>query len=107
MQVKNTPSVIHFQGFAKFKGKPQAATRTADKIKENFESPFVFWDKKIKKEKTYYIITGKHKDKFISLMRDIDMFELKENVEKYMKEKAEKISLKELHKQIKNGKLKI
>ena len=32
---------------------------------------------------------------------------LKENVEKYMKEKAEKISLKELHKQIKNGKLKI
>lgn len=107
MQVKNTPSVIHFQGFAKFKGKPHAATHTAEKIKDTFDSAFVFWDKKIKKEKTYYILTGKHKDKFISLMGDIDMFELKENIERYMKEKAKKFTVKELHKQIKNGKLKI
>lgn len=107
MQVRNDIQNVNFQGFAKFKAKHHEANHMAKKVKEALPDSFVFWDKKNNQKKTFYILTGKHQDKFISMTGKTDFYDLKENIEKYMNEKAKKISLKKLHKKIKNGELKI
>ena len=43
----------------------------------------------------------------MSLIEETEFYNLKENIEKYMNEKAKKISLKKLYKKLENGKLTI
>lgn len=107
MQVKNNIQNVNFQGFAKFKAKHHEANHMAKKINEALPDSFVFWDKKNNQKKTFYILTGKHQDKFLSMLDDIEIYDLKQNIEKYLNKKAKKISVKKLEKQIKKGELKI
>ncbi len=95
-----------FTGFAKFSGNYKHAKTVAQKVKENLPNSFVFSDKKISKDKTYYIITGKHKNKFIKLIRKNNsiFLNIKQNIEKYMDEKAKKLKIKKLEKLLDNNK---
>ncbi len=96
----------NFTGFAKFTASPKNAKDLAAKIKANLPESYVFSDKRPTKKKTYYIITGKHQDKFIDLIRKKDIFflELKQNIEKFMGEKAKKLSTRALKKDLNNHK---
>lgn len=96
---------IHFTGFAKFSGKPKHVKDLAEKVKNNRPDCFIFSDKRTTKDRTYYVITGKHKNKFMGLI-DINtiFFELKQNIEKAMGEKAKKLSLKKIEKSLEQGK---
>ena len=107
MQIKSQKNNIQFQGFAKFKANHHEAKHLANKVKKALPDSFVFWDKKNNQKRTYFILTGKHQDKFMSLIEETEFYNLKENIEKYMNEKAKKISLKKLYKKLENGKLTI
>ena len=107
MQIRNDIRNVSFHGFAKFKAEHHKANHIAKKIKKALPDSFVFWNKKNNQKKTFYILTGKHQDKFVSQLDNVDIYDLKQNIEKYLNEKAKKISLKKLEKQIESGKLKI
>lgn len=95
-----------FTGFAKFSSDNKHAKNVAQKVKENLPNSFIFSDKKISKNKTYYILTGKHKNKFIKLMRKKNsiFLNIKQDIEKYMEEKAIKLNIKKLEKLLDNNK---
>lgn len=104
----NTPtSGPSFSGFAKFKCDPSEAKELKQAVKECLPGCYVFWDKKIKSKNTYFILTGKHKDKFWDNFSKIGIVKMKENIEKIMKEKAKKIKLDKLKKSLKKGNLSI
>ena len=96
-----------FQGFAKIKGKPHEVREIAGKIKEALPDSFVFSEKKHHHKKTYFILTGKHQDKFIDLLNRVGLFDLKQNIEKNFGEKARKLSLKDVQKLLKKDKFQI
>lgn len=104
LQQSNQPS---FQGFAKFKGEPSDVNKIAKDVEKKLKNGFVFWDKKIRKEKTYYILTEEHKNTFLDFVGKVDMFDLKENIEKYINEKAKRLSLKQIKQLLKKDKFKI
>lgn len=96
-----------FQGFAKFKAEPQRASELAKEIKSKLPEGFVFWDRKGQNDKTYYIITDSHQDKFLDKIGKVELNKLKNNIEKYMGEKAEKLSLKKVESLLKKDEFKI
>lgn len=97
----------NFQGFAKIKGKPHEVREIAGKIKEVLPDSFVFSNKKHHHKKTYFILTGKHQDKFMDLFGQVELFDLKQNIEKHMGIKAKKLSLEDVQKRLKKDKFKI
>ncbi len=104
----NTPSINpSFRGFAKFKCDPSEAKELKQAVKECLPDCYVFWDRKIKNKNTYYILTGKHKNKLLDYYGKIDILELKENIEKIFNEKAKKIKLDKLKNSIRKGNLSI
>lgn len=98
----NQNQQIQFQGFSKFSKKPEQAKQVAAKLKEKYPDSFIFSDKKVKNKKTYFIITGKHQNKFLKLLDKVELFDLKKNIEKYMQQKADKLSRKEIKKLLKD-----
>lgn len=93
-----------FQGFAKFKGEPNEVKHLAKRFKNQFPDSFVFSDKKSADEKTYFILTGKHQNKFIDILDKYQFSDLKRNIEEYMGKKAKKMSLDKVEKLINSKK---
>lgn len=98
---------INFNGFAKFKSKSKNIDKIKGKIIEKCPDSTVFSDKGLHGKKWYYILTGKHYDKFFDLFGQVEIFDLKVNIEKYMGKKAKKIDVHKLEKMLKKDKFKI
>lgn len=103
----NPPNYHSFTGFAKYKCKPKEADELRYAIKDCLPDSFVFWDKKIGKKKTYFILTDEHADKFVDKTGKMDFWDLKENIEKIFKEKARKLDIEELKNALEKGTLNI
>lgn len=89
-----------FTGFYKVKGTARELRPLVHPIKEAFPDSFVFFKDKTKWRRTLYILTGKHQDKFVENIGKVDFMDLKEQVEKFLGEKASKIKLKKIKKMI-------
>lgn len=91
-----TPS---FTGFYKVKGTAKELKPLLEPIKDAKPDCFVFFKDKSKWNRTLYILTGKHTDKFVKKIGMAeDFMEFKEHIEKYLGEKAVKVKLKKLKK---------
>ncbi len=104
----NTPtSSPSFRGFAKFKCDRSEAKQLKRGVKDCLPNCYILWDGKIKNKNTYFILTGKHKDKFLKHFGEMSIMKLKENIEKIFREKAKKIKLDDLKKGLRKGNLSI
>lgn len=103
----NLDNQVNFNGFAKFKGTKHEVEKTTKLIKEALPDSFVFSDKNKGKKKTCFILTDNHQTNFLNLLDEVEISDLKVNIEKYLGEKAEKLSLKKINKQLKKNEFKI
>ncbi len=94
-----------FQGFKKVKGTHAQIKKISENLKDKYPDSFVLVDRKNKKENVCYIITKKHQDKFLDVLKKNNMIDIKENLEKYMNEKAKEISFEKIQKLIKKDKI--
>ena len=104
----NTPAErTHFEGFAKFKCKHKEAKALKKAVEEALPDSFVFSDKKPGEKKTYFILTDEHADRFLDFVGKMNFFDLKQNIEKFLNEKARKINIDDLKKALENGTLSV
>ncbi len=84
-------SNIHFRKFKKIVGRPYQI----DKIRSNIPDKYFTIAVKKKPEKiALYLISGKHFDKIVSLMKKHPYFgEVRHNLEKFMGTKPKKINI--------------
>ena len=101
--IQNTPQT--FTGFYKIKGTAHDLKPLVEPIRDALPDSFVFFKDKSKWKRTLYILTGKHKDKIIDKFGRVDIMDLKENVEKYLAEKAVKLKFEKIKKAIEDDKL--
>ena len=97
----------NFEGFAKFKCKHKEAKALKKAVEEALPDSFVFSDKKPGNKKTYFILTDEHADRFVDFIGSINFFDLKQNIEKFLNEKARKINIDDLKKALENGTLSV
>ncbi len=96
-----------FTGFYKIKGTAKELKPLVEPINDTLPDSFVFFKDKSKWQRTLYILTGKHQDKFVSKIGQMDFMDLKEKVEKVLAEKAVKLKFKKVKKQLENGNFKL
>ncbi len=97
-----------FTGFAKLKGNVEKLNPIAESIKEILPDSFIFYADKSKQNRTLYILTGKHQNKFINCIKKTNNFmNLKKNIEKYIGKKAQKLKVNKVKQDIQKGTLKI
>lgn len=107
MNVSAPKEIPNFTGFVKFKCSSSEAADLKYAIKESLPDCFIFSNKKNNENRTYYILTDKHADKFLKKIRKMNFGDLRENLEKVFKEKAKKIDVEELREKIAKGRLDI
>ena len=102
MDIKNSTSP-HFGGFKKIVGTPNQIKQIRHDVPEKYLTLAV----KKKPDKTaLYLFSGKHFDKFINaIKKNSNFFEIRHNVEKFMKEKPKKLSFAKASEKLEKGKL--
>lgn len=102
MEIKNTTSP-NFGGFKKIVGTPNQINRIRDGIPDKYLTLAV--NKKPNKT-ALYLFSGKHFDKLIkAAKKNCNFFEIRHNVEKFMKEKPKKLSYEKACEKLEKGKL--
>ena len=106
----NTPAITDFY---KIKDTTNELKPLVEPIKDILPDSFVFFKEKGTPDRTLYILTGEHGDKFVENMSKIgkgqieDFMDFKRYIEKIFNEKAKKLKLDKIKKQIEKGKLKL
>ena len=104
------PAIKHntsqtFTGFYKIKGSAHELKPLINPINDALPESFVFFKKKTVHDRTLYILTGEHQDKFLDYIGKMDFMDLKQHVEKIFGEKAVKLKLDKVQKQLEKGTL--
>lgn len=102
MDIKNTTSP-NFGGFKKIVGTPSQI----QKIRQGVPDKYLTLAVNKKPHKTaLYLFSGKHFDKLIKVAKkNCNFFEIRHNVEKFMKETPKKLSFEKASKKLEKGKL--
>ena len=100
----NSPN---FGKFIKIKGSAKRIKHFRSKLLEKDGDFMTLATKKESKKPNLYIISKKDFDKFINLTKKIHFFELRTNLEKYMRKKPDTIKIHKAQKQLKNNKFKL
>lgn len=86
---------IAFGKFYKVKGNHHDIKRLRNNFFEKDNKFLTLSVKKDDKKRILYLFSGKDFDKFIDLTKKVIFFDLRHNVEKFMPNKPQKISIKE------------
>ena len=107
LNTKYTQPQQSFTGFYKIKGPAPVLKPLAEKIKDTYPESFVFFADKSKYNRKLFILTDKHIDKFIKYVGKVDFMDLKKHVEKYIDCTAKKLKVRNVKKDLRDGKFKI
>ena len=88
----NNNNEVHFGKFKKIVGQPNQISKIRPNIPDKY---FTITVKKSPEKTALYLISGKHFNKLVSLMKKHPYFrEVRHKLEKYMNTKPKKISIK-------------
>ena len=96
--IYNTYRRPSFGRFIKISGHSKELLKYREELRQKHNNFISIASKSDDKESILYLFSGKHLDKFIDLIKNIDFRDLKTYPEKYLKSKPKELSLEQAEK---------